>query len=670
MTYPHTFTPIRVGHLELRNRVIMGSMHLGLEEESNGMEGLARFYAERARGEVGLIVTGGISPNRRGALGPNGARMQSMRHARQHRVITEAVHQEGGRICLQILHGGRYSYHPFNVAPSALKAPINRFKPRALSTRGVKKTIQDFIQSASLAKSAGYDGVEIMGSEGYLINQFLCSATNHRTDRYGGDFENRMRFPLEIISGIRRKLGDNFLIIYRLSMLDLVESGSSWDEVIELAKAIEQAGASAINTGIGWHEARIPTIATLVPRGGFQFVTKKLMGHVQIPLITTNRFNNPVDVEKAIADGAADMVSMARPFLADPNIVKKSREGEANRINTCIACNQACLDQIFERKVASCLVNPRAGRETQWPLDAKTTFPRKVAVVGAGPAGLSCATECARLGHEVHLFERASEIGGQFNMAKIIPGKEEFYETLRYYKNLLDELGVHVHLNTNQQTRDELSTFDHVVVSTGVLPRSWKISTNRQEQIVSYIDVLQRKVKCGKKIGIIGTGGIGFDVAEFLTHQQDVNFYEQWGIDTELNERGGLTPPKPIAIEREIHMFQRSSGKVGSNLGKTTGWIHRNALRMANVQMHSGVTYGQYDEQGLHFQQDGVDRVIELDQIIVCAGQLPNNPFGNESGESVPFTHIIGGAKEARDLDAQRAILEGLEMAYNLEPWS
>ena len=643
--------------------MIMGSMHLGLEEEADGMQALAHFYAERARGEAALIVTGGISPNRRGVLGPNGARMQSKRHAEKHQVITEAVHREGGRICLQLLHGGRYSYHPFNVAPSSLKAPINRFKPRALSTRGVRKTIQDFVRSATLAQSAGYDGVEIMGSEGYLINQFICSTTNERTDEYGGNFENRMRIAIEIVSGIRQKLGSNFLIIYRLSMLDLVESGSSWQEVIALAQAVEKAGADAINTGIGWHEARIPTIATLVPRAGFQFVTKKLMGNVQIPLITTNRFNNPEDVERAIAGGAADMVSMARPFLADPDIVKKSKQGKDHLINTCIACNQACLDQIFARKVASCLVNPRAGRENKWPLNAKAKLATKVAVIGAGPAGLSCASEAARLGHEVHLFERASEIGGQFNLAKRIPGKEEFYETLRYFDHLLKELGVHVHLGSSVLKAEDLGSFDHVVVATGVIPRSLEIPTNRPKDIVTYIDVLQGKVECGKRIGIIGSGGIGFDVAEFLTHQKGVNFYEQWGIDVEISNRGGLMPPKPLELTREIHMFQRSKGKVGTNLGKTTGWIHRSALRMAHVQMHSDVIYHRFDEDGLHINEGDSIRVIPLDHIIVCAGQLPHNPLSSE-------VHVIGGAKNASGLDAQRAIREGLEMAYHLEPWS
>ena len=592
--------------------------------------------------------------------------MQSMRHAKKHQVITEAVHREGGRILMQILHGGRYSYHPFNVAPSALKAPINRFKPRALSERGVERTIADFVRSAQLAQRAGYDGVEIMGSEGYLINQFLVASTNLRKDKYGGSFENRMRLPVEIIRRIRATMGEEFVIMYRLSMLDLVADGSSWDEVIQLAQAIEQAGANIINTGIGWHEARVPTIATLVPRGGFTFVTKRLMGSVSIPLVTTNRLNMPGVCEEALETGCADLISMARPFLADPDLVLKAKTNRTDEINTCIGCNQACLDQIFKQQVASCLVNPRAAHESQWPLDARAAQPKSVAVVGAGPAGLSAATELARTGHQVTLFEKSDQIGGQFNMAKRIPGKEEFHETLRYFKRQLELLGVQVKLNAEVQA-GELLGYDEVVLATGVRPRVWNVpGAEGNHRVVSYIDVLRGKVELGETIAIIGAGGIGFDVAEYLVHDDRHNFYETWGIDTKLEQRGGLNTAEDVTSKRTVHMLQRSSKKMGSGLGKTTGWIHRMGLKKAGVHMHTGVSYHSLTPEGLRYIQDDQEQVLAADQFVVCAGQVPCHPLADDLKMMGKPAHLIGGALNASKLDAQRAIKEGLELAYSM----
>lgn len=650
----------------LPNRVIMGSMHVGLEEEAGGFDKLARFYAERAQGEAGLIVTGGISPNRRGVLGPNGARMQSARHAQNHRVITDAVHDVGGRILMQILHGGRYSYHPFNVAPSAIKAPINRFKPRALSTKGVERTIRDFAASAQLAKRAGYDGVEIMGSEGYLINEFLVEATNKRSDRFGGSFENRMRFPVEIVRQTREAVGADFVIMYRLSMLDLIADGSNWDEVVMLAQAIEAAGANVINTGIGWHEARIPTIATLVPRGGFTFVTKRLMGSVSIPLVTTNRLNMPGNCEEALATGCADLVSMARPFLADPEIVSKARTDRADEINTCIGCNQACLDRIFNRKVASCLVNPRAAHEDHWPKDRRAAVSKRMAVVGAGPAGLSAATELARRGHHIVLFEKHKELGGQFNLAKRIPGKQEFHETIRYFKRQLELFQVEVRL-AKPATPDELMEFDEVVLATGVKPRAWNLASPEDPRVVSYVDVLAGSVHLGETIAIIGAGGIGFDVAEFVAHGDNADFFADWGIDTSLSERGGVLPPLPHAHNKAIHMFQRSASKMGAGLGKTTGWIHRLGLKKAGVHMHTGVVYKRLDSNGLHYEETGQPRVLQADHYIICAGQEPYHPLLNTLKERGATVHLIGGALNASKLDAERAIREGLDLAYAID---
>lgn len=643
----------------------MGSMHLGLEEEKGGIDKLASFYAERAKGGASLIVTGGISPNRRGVLGPGGARMQSTRHAKRHRAITDAVHKHNGRILMQILHGGRYSYHPFNVAPSAIKAPINRFKPKALTTRGVERTIRDFVRSAELAKNAGYDGVEIMGSEGYLINEFIAATTNKRTDRYGGSFENRMRFPVEIVQSVRERIGPDFVIMYRLSMLDLVSEGSSWEEVVRLAKAIEAAGADVINTGIGWHEARIPTIATLVPRGGFTFVTKRLMGEVGIPLVTTNRLNMPGVCEDTLAAGCADLVSMARPFLADPEIVQKSKEGRTDEINTCIGCNQACLDHIFSRKRASCLVNPRAAHEGDWPKSERAASRKSIAVVGAGPAGLSAATELARRGHSVVLFEQRAEIGGQFNLAKRIPGKVEFNETLRYFKRQLELLQVEVRLNTKADA-ERLQEYDEVVLATGVKPRAWNWSTEQDNRVVNYIDVLKGEAQFNGTVAIIGAGGIGFDVAAYLVHQGESSFYEQWGIDVSLTKRGGVQPAAPVVPALDVHMFQRSPGKLGAGLGKTTGWIHRMELKKAGVTMHAGVEYISLDETGMSYSENGAIQRLDADHYVVCAGQIPHRPLLDGLRESGKGIHCIGGALNASKLDAQRAIKEGLELAYRI----
>ena len=668
------FDPIQVGHLTLPNRIMMGSMHTGLEEEKGGMEALARFYADRAEGGAALMVTGGISPNREGALAPLGACLNSRRKAVRHRVITKAVHEAGGRICMQILHGGRYSYHPLCVAPSAIKAPIARFRPRALSSVGIRRTIRAFVKSAKLARHAGYDGVEIMGSEGYLINQFIAKSTNKRTDGWGGSFENRIRFALEIIRGIRAVVGEEFVIIYRLSMLDLVSQGSDWNEVVQLAKEVETAGANMINTGIGWHEARIPTIATLVPRGGFSFVTKRLMGEVDIPLVTTNRFNDPVQCESALAEGAADMISMARPFLADADIVKKSEERRAEAINTCIGCNQACLDHVFKNKVASCLVNPRAAHESVWPLTARAVTPLRVAVVGSGPAGLSCAVEAARLGHAVTLFEASDDLGGQFNLAKRIPGKEEFYQTLRYFEWMLGSLKVQVRKST-VASADLLDaeSFDHVVVATGVKPRFWSIEGSEDDpRVVNYVDVLNGVAEVGENVAIIGAGGIGFDVADYLTHDGDKSgFWASWGIDVSLQNRGGLVEPSNRRARRTVHMFQRSPTKLGKGLGKTTGWIHRKTLKDRGVTMHPSTAYHDLSAEGLTYSDANQSHVcLPVDTVVVCAGQIAFHPLFEACQERGVKVERIGGALDARGLDAQRAIREGLETAYAIAPWS
>lgn len=669
--YPNLLESLDLGFTTLKNRVIMGSMHTGLEEAKNGFERQAAYLAERARGQVGLIVTGGVAPNRAGWVAPFSGKLTTQKEVTQHKIVTEAVHKEGGKVCMQILHAGRYGYHPLAVAPSAIKSPISPFKPWKLTKSGVKRTIKDFVKCAALAKEAGYDGVEVMGSEGYLINQFIVSHTNKRTDEWGGSFENRIKFPIEIVKGIREKVGKEFIIIYRLSMLDLVHDGSTWEEVEVLAQEIEKAGANIINTGIGWHEARVPTIATMVPRGGFSWVTKRLMGKVSIPLITTNRINMPDVGEKIIADGHADMVSMARPFLADSDIVLKAMEEREDEINTCIACNQACLDHTFKGKISSCLVNPRACHETELnylPATAK----KKVAVIGAGPAGLAASTIAAQRGHDVHLFEKSGEIGGQFNMAKQIPGKEEFYETIRYFNRQLELTGVNVHFNT-VATTESLSTegFDEVIVATGVSPRKVGMEGEDHPKVLTYIEVLRDHKPVGKKVAVIGAGGIGFDVSEFLLHQkheapQVAGFMSEWGVDMDFNDRGAMKKPEFPDADREIFLLKRSPGKHGGGLGKTTGWIHRQSLKKHKVKMIGEVTYDKVDDAGLHITVKGEKQILDVDNVIICAGQLTFDELSETLKGKGISTHVIGGAFKAGELDAKVAIKQASELAATL----
>ncbi|UBR44840.1 NADPH-dependent 2,4-dienoyl-CoA reductase [Aeromonas veronii] len=673
--YPTLLTPLDLGFTQLRNRVLMGSMHTGLEEEKGGFDKLAAFYAERARGGVGLIVTGGIAPNLRGRLVPHGSQLSFPWQVSKHKKVTSAVHQEGGKIALQILHAGRYAYHPFSLAPSALKAPISPFKPRAMSERQIRGTIRDFAATAALANAAGYDGVEVMGSEGYLINQFICERTNKRTDGWGGSSENRMRFPVEIVRAIRERVGTDFIIIFRLSMLDLVEQGSTLEEVIALGKALEAVGVTLINTGIGWHEARIPTIATSVPRGAFSWVTAELKKHLKVPLITTNRINTPEVAERILAGGEADMVSMARPFLADPEFVIKAAENRADEINTCIACNQACLDHVFKQKRASCLVNPRACFETELTF-GRVPQPKKLAVVGAGPAGLAFACYAAERGHQVSLFDQASEIGGQFNFAKQIPGKEEFHETLRYFAKRLEKCGVELYLGQRQSAESLLGGgFDEVILATGIRPRTPNIPGIEHPKVMSYLDVLRDHKPVGQKVAVIGAGGIGFDVAEFLVEKRvekkvetDADghrdhWLKEWGIDKQLGERGGLTAPEIDAPARQIWLLQRKESKVGDGLGKTTGWIHRTVLKNRKVQMLSGVQYLGIDDEGLHIQVGETKQCLPVDQVIVCAGQEPLKELQAGLQAAGKPVHIIGGADVAAELDAKRAIRQGAELA-------
>ncbi|BEE19005.1 NADPH-dependent 2,4-dienoyl-CoA reductase [Aeromonas enteropelogenes] len=673
--YPTLLTPLDLGFTQLRNRVLMGSMHTGLEEEKGGFDKLAAFYGERARGGVGLIVTGGIAPNLRGRLVPHGSQLSFPWQVAKHKKVTRAVHQEGGKIALQILHAGRYAYHPFSLAPSALKAPISPFKPRAMSERQIRGTIRDFAATAALARAAGYDGVEVMGSEGYLINQFICERTNKRTDGWGGSSENRMRFPVEIVRAIRERVGPDFIIIFRLSMLDLVEQGSTLEEVIALGKALEQVGVTLINTGIGWHEARIPTIATSVPRGAFSWVTAELKKHLKVPLITTNRINTPEVAERILAGGEADMVSMARPFLADPEFVIKAAEDRADEINTCIACNQACLDHIFKQKRASCLVNPRACFETELTF-GRVPQPKKLAVVGAGPAGLAFACYAAERGHQVSLFDQASEIGGQFNFAKQIPGKEEFHETLRYFAKRLEKCGVELYLGQRQSAESLLGGgFDEVILATGIRPRTPNIPGIEHPKVLSYLDVLRDHKPVGEKVAVIGAGGIGFDVAEYLVEKrvaqsshvdEDLrrdHWLKEWGIDKQLAERGGLTTPEVDAPERQIWLLQRKESKVGDGLGKTTGWIHRTVLKNRKVQMLSGVQYLRIDDEGLHIQVGDKQQCLPVDQVIICAGQEPLKELQVGLQAAGKPVHIIGGADVAAELDAKRAIRQGAELA-------
>ncbi|MBL7781470.1 MAG: FAD-dependent oxidoreductase [Saprospiraceae bacterium] len=664
-TYPHLFKPLDLGFTTLKNRALMGSMHTGLEEHKDGMKALAAYFAERAKGGIGLMVTGGISPNRQGWLIPFGAKLSARSEVAHHRTVTSAVHAEDGKICMQILHAGRYAAHPLLVAPSAIRAHISPFKPWEMSGRLIKSTIDDFGACAALAREAGYDGVEIMGSEGYLINQFIAPRTNKRSDDWGGSFENRMRFPLEVMRKVREKAGKDFIVIFRVSMLDLVEDGSTWEEVEQLALALEAAGATMLNTGIGWHEARIPTIATMVPRGAYAWVTQRLMGKLRIPLITTNRINTPEKAEEILREGYADMVSMARPLLADPYFMKKAEESRSEYINTCIACNQACLDHIFQRKDASCLVNPRACKEGALSVPVSPAASKKFAVVGAGPAGLSASTELAALGHEVHLFEASGEIGGQFNMAKRIPGKEEFHETLRYFAKMIEKNGVHLHLNTRVDADFLIQQgFQEVVLATGVSPRVPQIEGIGHPKVLSYIDVLLHQKPVGKKVAVIGAGGIGFDVSIFLTdpghEQKPVEAYrEEWGIDAQYRHRGGLMPPVKEQTPREVWLLQRSKGKVGDRLGKTTGWAHRLTLKNRGVRMWSEVQYEKIDDAGLHITVKGQPQVLEVDNIVVCAGQHSMRALQEPLQAAGIPVHLIGGAKEAGELDAKRAIEEG-----------
>ncbi|MBT8233297.1 MAG: NADPH-dependent 2,4-dienoyl-CoA reductase, partial [Bacteroidia bacterium] len=650
--YKHLLEPLDLGFTTLKNRVLMGSMHTMLEEIPGGHEMAAVFYAERARGQVGLIVTGGIAPNVEGGVMDGSGKLTTEEEAESHKVITEAVHKEGGKICLQILHTGRYAYSPKAVAPSPIQAPINRVKPREMTDDDIERTISDYITCASLAQEAGYDGVEVMGSEGYLINQFIVTHTNKRTDKWGGPYENRIKFPLRIVKGIREKVGPNFIIIYRLSMLDLIEDGSTWEEVVQLAKEIEKAGATIINTGIGWHEARVPTIGSLVPRGGFAWVTKRLMGEVNIPLVATNRINTPEIAEEVLSDGCSDMVSMARPFLADADFVAKAMEGKPDEINTCIACNQACLDHTFTMQRCSCIVNPRACHETE--LNYLPAIEKKlIGVIGGGPAGLAAASICAERGHKVHLYEASDRLGGQFNMAKIIPGKEDYAETIRYYSTMLKKYNVEVFLNTkvSSSTLNDLA-YDEIIIATGVTPREVTFIGMDHPSVLSYRDVLWDNKAVGKRVAIVGAGGIGFDVAEFLSHDPQhpittKSYMKEWGVDMAYENPGATAEPQDSPSPRDIYLLKRSVGKHGKNLGKTTGWIHRSSLKKKEVNMLSNCEYISVSDKGFQIKSQGNDMLLEVDNVIICAGQESNDPISEGLKLSPENVHVIGGAKNA-----------------------
>lgn len=672
--YPHLLAPLDLGFGTLKNRLLMGSMHTGLEELPEGPERLAEFYAERARGGVGLIVTGGIAPNKEGCIAEHGARLTCAEEMRPHQVITRAVHNADSKICMQILHTGRYGYHPKVVAPSAIQAPINFFKPRELTADEVEQQIADFVRCARLAREAGYDGVEVMGSEGYLINQFIVRHTNHRTDAWGGPYENRIRFPLEIVTRIRKAVGPSFIIIYRISLLDLIEDGSTWGEVRLLARKMEDAGVTLLNTGIGWHEARIPTIATTVPRAAFTWVTARLKEAVRVPLITSNRINTPEVAEAILANREADMVSMARPLLADPDFISKAETGRAHLINTCIACNQACLDHIFSGQVASCLVNPRACRETKL-VYTTTASPCRLAVVGAGPAGLSAAVTAARRGHHVVLYESEGRIGGQLNTAVQIPGKQEFGETLRYFENQLELTGVDVRLNA-AATIEELQAggYDAVILATGIVPRKVTVAGSDHPCVLSYLDVLVHKKPVGARVAIIGAGGIGFDTAHFLIHEDAETSLDRdaylgaWGIDTALQHPGGLKPEGPAISSplRLVYLLQRKNSKVGAGLSKTTGWIHRLQLQQKQVEMFNGVIYKRIDDQGLHIVHRNQDVLLPVDNVVICAGQESRRDLLDGLNLIGIQVHLIGGADQARELDAKRAIAQGAQLAARI----
>ena len=667
--YPNLLAPLDLGFTTLRNRVLMGSMHTGLEDKAAHFPELAEYYAERARGGVGLIVTGGFAPNRTGWLLPMASKLTTSAEARQHRQLTAPVHEAGGKIALQVLHAGRYAYHPLSVSASSIKAPINPFRPRALTGYGVRQQIRAFADCAALAREAGYDGVEIMGSEGYLINQFLAERTNKRSDAWGGTPEKRRRFAVEIVKRTREKVGDDFIIIYRLSMLDLVPGGQRWEDVVALAKEVEAAGATIINTGIGWHEARVPTIVTSVPRAAFTWVTGKLKPHVNIPVVTSNRINMPQVAEEALSSGDADLVSMARPFLADPEWVRKAESGREDEINTCIACNQACLDHAFKRKLVSCMVNPRAGHETTLTL-APTRRSKHVAVVGAGPAGLSAATALAERGHDVELFEADDEIGGQFGIARRIPGKEEFAETIRYYQRRLEVTGVKLHLGQHVSAKD-LTGFDEIVLATGVAPRVPSLPGIDHPKVLSYVDVVRHGKPVGARVAVIGAGGIGVDVSEFLTHTDSPTldldaWMAEWGVTDPEQAAGGLATPRPEPSPRQVYLLQRKKSGIGAGLGKTSGWVHRAALKAKRVEQIPGVSYQKIDDQGLHITVDGVPRLLEVDTVVVCAGQEPVRDLADElRGAGLPV-HLIGGADVAAELDAKRAIDQGTRLAAAL----
>ncbi|HEY0474402.1 MAG TPA: NADPH-dependent 2,4-dienoyl-CoA reductase [Kribbella sp.] len=670
--YPNLLAPLDLGHLTLKNRVIMGSMHTGLEDRAKDLPKLAAYFAERARGGVGLMVTGGYAPNRTGRLTPFGSRLTSRRQALRHRVVTDAVHAEGGLIALQILHAGRYAYHPFSVSASALKAPINPFRPRALSDRGVQRQIDAYSACAALAREGGYDGVEIMGSEGYFINQFLAERTNKRTDRWGGSAENRRRLAVEIVRRTRERVGPDFLIIYRLSMADLVEGGQSWDEVVALGKEIETAGASIINTGIGWHEARVPTIVTSVPRAAFTSITALFRPHVTIPVVTSNRINLPQVGEEVLARGDADLISMARPFLADPEWVLKATTDRADEINVCIACNQACLDHVFAKRKASCMVNPRAARETELQL-LPTRRTKKIAVVGAGPAGLAAAVTAAERGHRVELFEADDEIGGQFGIARRIPGKEEFAETIRYYRRRLDLTGVKLHLG-RRATADDLTGFDEVILATGVTPRIPAIPGIEHRKVLSYVDVVRHGRPVGNRVAVVGAGGIGVDVSEFLTtvHSPTLDldaWKAEWGVTDPRRAPGALTTPQPEPSPRQVYLLQRKTGKIGAGLGKTTGWVHRAALKNKQVELLRGVNYERIDDEGLHISfgpKREKPRTLAVDTVVICAGQESVRDLAESLRATGRPVHLIGGADLATELDAKRAIDQATRLAATL----